>query len=375
MNGGRCEADKINRDSGARPRKASETVTVSPQGAPEYEFEYDANGNTLSMTNTEGGSSVETTFEWNALDRLVAINTGDHRSEFTYDGIGRRVRIREIENSVVQSDRFYLWNGMTIIASGPYSSPGISNADKLYTPFGYVYNATSSSAKTSCYYFKDHLGSVRGALSKDGMECEYDYDAYGNPTGLGSGPGESDFLYTGHFYHRPSGLYLAPYRTYNPRFGRWLSREPSGADGPNFYHYVFNDPINWIDGLGLARNKGFTSPKNLGGLGAGAGTGFGSGAACTALGLSGFPATAIGVVVGWAGGVGYNDYLYPYMLTNDTILSDVIGHFMTDPVPYTGPPVVPLPTPGGNTSSSPPVEFPTFPHASPTPQPLPTPGK
>src|SRR5258708_8329733 len=49
---------------------------------------YDLNGNeTSSVTAT-----ATNTYEWDAADRLVAINSGINRSEFTYDGLGRRVR-------------------------------------------------------------------------------------------------------------------------------------------------------------------------------------------------------------------------------------------------------------------------------------------
>ena len=34
--------------------------------------------------------------------------------------------------------------------------------------------------------------------------------------------------YAGMFYHARSGLYLTHYRAYDPRLGRWLSRDPLG---------------------------------------------------------------------------------------------------------------------------------------------------
>lgn len=59
-------------------------------------------------------------------------------------------------------------------------------------------------------------------------------------------------MFTGHFFHRATGLYLAPYRAYDPQLGRWLSREPLGLDGPNLYHYAFGNTIGLIDPNGLA---------------------------------------------------------------------------------------------------------------------------
>ncbi len=60
---------------------------------------YDLNGNeTSSVTAT-----ATNTYEWDAADRLVATNSGSNRSEFTYDGLGRRVRIVEKANGVAQN--------------------------------------------------------------------------------------------------------------------------------------------------------------------------------------------------------------------------------------------------------------------------------
>ena len=70
-----------------------------------------------------------------------------------------------------------------------------------------------------------------------------------------AGQGDSlypDFTFTGHYYHARSGLFLAPYRAYNPTIGRWLSRDPIGyRGGLNLYAYVKNDPTNLLDPLGL----------------------------------------------------------------------------------------------------------------------------
>ncbi len=60
----------------------------------ESSFTYDANGN---MTD-DGGNR---TFEWDAANRLVAINYKDagSRTEFVYDGLSRRVKILEYDGS------------------------------------------------------------------------------------------------------------------------------------------------------------------------------------------------------------------------------------------------------------------------------------
>jgi len=45
---------------------------------------------------------------------------------------------------------------------------------------------------------------------------------------------------------------LAPYRGYDPRLGRWLSRDPiEEGGGINLYGYVLNSPTSQTDRLGL----------------------------------------------------------------------------------------------------------------------------
>ena len=63
----------------------------------------------------------------------------------------------------------------------------------------------------------------------------------------------SNFRYTGHYYHTKSGLHLAPYRAYDAKHGVWLSEDPIQEEGGiNLYGYVHNNPLMWIDPLGLA---------------------------------------------------------------------------------------------------------------------------
>jgi len=186
-------------------------VTVNATSAvpaPAYAFEYDANGNTTRMitTETDGVTTSEITYEWDARDQLVAINIGQHRSEFSYDGVGRRIRIKEFQNNFVQSDKCYLWNNLKIIASGEHATPGVNSAQKKYFANGFI------NYGTPWYYTKDHLGSIVIASNGYDDDTNINYDPYGVPGLTGEFADEIDFLYTGHFYHRNSGLYLAPHR-------------------------------------------------------------------------------------------------------------------------------------------------------------------
>jgi YD repeat-containing protein len=62
---------------------------------------YDLNGNL-----TNDGTK---TYEWDAVNRLTAINDGTHRSEFTYNGLSQRTKIVEKDSGTVTDTRQFVW--------------------------------------------------------------------------------------------------------------------------------------------------------------------------------------------------------------------------------------------------------------------------
>lgn len=110
----------------------------------------------------------------------------------------------------------------------------------------------------------DHQ-SVVGICDASGNEITgIQYDPYGQPTVLHGGTVMPDFMFKGMYYHSRSGKYLTLHRVYDPKLGRWLSRDPLGeAAGTNLYAYCNNDPINYWDPLGLDALYGY---GGIGGL-------------------------------------------------------------------------------------------------------------
>jgi RHS repeat-associated protein len=95
-------------------------------------------------------------------------------------------------------------------------------------------------------------GSIREMTDSSGnVQAEYSYDPYGRVSKL-QGSVASDFQYGGYYYHSPSGLSLAVHRQYDANLGRWLNRDPIfEIGGVNLYSYVRNNPVSYIDPLGL----------------------------------------------------------------------------------------------------------------------------
>jgi len=196
-------------------------------------FNYDANGN-LTGDGTR-------TFEWDAENRLVAVNIGTQRSEFTYDGLDRRVRIVEKENAVTVRDAHLIWDRTVIVEERL-----VTGAINRFFDYGEQHDGVAR------YLTRDHLGSIREVTDEQGtVVTRNDYDPYGRLTRT-SGAEDSQFGYTGHFFHAASGLALPMYRAYDAGLGRWLSEDPLGfIDGPNVNGYVGNNPVVRVDEFGL----------------------------------------------------------------------------------------------------------------------------
>jgi RHS repeat-associated protein len=100
------------------------------------------------------------------------------------------------------------------------------------------------------YLGKDILGSVRGVSNDYGLlEDRYEYDAFGKPY-KGDLNGGMNLGYTGKPYDTATGLYNYGYRDYQLETARFTAVDPI-RDGANWFAYVNNDPVNYVDLRGL----------------------------------------------------------------------------------------------------------------------------
>jgi len=110
-------------------------------------------------------------------------------------------------------------------------------------------------------YCKSTAGAVveRYAYDPYGRTTVYDgsfanaaaVSAYGNP-----------FLHQGLPLDAESGQFHNRFRQYDPRLGRFAQRDPlKYVDGPSMYQYVGDNPLYWVDPLGLELLVGGTDQE------------------------------------------------------------------------------------------------------------------
>jgi RHS repeat-associated protein len=232
---------------------ASNLLSITPNGATQS-FAYTSTNSITSGSYDSNGSPTVlsgNSYKWDGANRVVgfansANNTG---SSFTYDGLGRLVRVVDTHAGAVTADHSYTWCGNVRCLAHDNTQSG-SPVSTQYFDQGAIIGGTSY------YYVKDQLGSVTHLVTNAGsVASQYTYDPYGNQTTV-SGTVVSDIGYAGYFTHAASGLDFAMYRAYDPVHARWLNRDPIGeAGGTNLYGYVGGNPVSDTDPLGWCPDK------------------------------------------------------------------------------------------------------------------------
>ncbi len=227
---------------------------------------YDANGNLTS--------DGTTTFAYDSEHRLLRAESPTHRSQYTYDPFGRR-----LSKTVNGQTTTFLYDGDQLI--GELKKNALT-ASYVYGP-GIDEPLRMTKGRDHFYYHPDGLGSIAALTDATGAVVErYEYDAFGTPQLIWPTPASltqlssvgNRFFFTGREYDQETGLYHYRARTYSPKLGRFLQRDPLGylpdvnlyryvgsvgkplpyfksINETNAYLYAGNNPITRIDPLGL----------------------------------------------------------------------------------------------------------------------------
>jgi len=220
-------------------------------------FTYDPNGN-LTSDGTR-------TYTYDSESRLLTATGPSLSASYTYDPFGRR--LSKTVNGVTTR---YLYDGDQLLVET--DATGTQTASWVYGP-GIDEPLRMVRGAITTYYHQDGLGSVVLLTAPNTLPVEYSrYDAFGQ-VALTNGSGTpltqsargNPFTFTGREYDPETGLLYYRARYYDPRLGRFVSRDPLGyLPDMNLYRYVNNNPTRWVDPYGFSLQG--TGPLNPGPL-------------------------------------------------------------------------------------------------------------
>ena len=263
-------------------------------------YKYDAQGNVIEST--QAGKTLKLT--WDNLNRLIQSDNNGQITSYGYDVFGRRLFKN---NQQDHSLTLFGWDGDLMIWESQQNTKKdqIQQIHQNYTKH-YVYEPNSFVPLFQTGYtgfiklietpdyskFQNEPYSIykdpvwRTEMRKNKAELErvafYHCDQVGTPQTLTNELGEcvweikqdtwgtaleiktinksnpleqSNIRFQGQYYDGETGLHYNRYRYYEPFSARYVSKDPIGLlGGINNLVYV-SDPNQWVDPMGLAREK------------------------------------------------------------------------------------------------------------------------
>lgn len=223
------------------------------------------------------------TYGWNGAGQLKSMTRSaltrppgvtDELLTFGYDADGRRTKKThtvEKGNITTVEESKVLWDGWLPVLElrskdgvftgrrwfqwGADCSGTFGGAGGIGGLLAIIEEDAAGATKRVLLPVQDGLGNITAVINgADGQTvARYEFGPFGEPLG---GSGEIDacpFRWQSKWFDTETDHYYFGYRYYNPRLGRWHSRDPLGeAGGFNLYAYCGNDPVNRHDPLGLA---------------------------------------------------------------------------------------------------------------------------
>ncbi len=112
------------------------------------------------------------------------------------------------------------------------------------------------------HYHLDHLGTPQ-ELTRHNSELAWSvqYRAYGNVVRKEVEAIENNLRFQGQYYDIETGLHYNRHRYYDPTTARFISLDPIGLLGGNNNYEYANNPIAWVDPLGLVCKERYNQYK------------------------------------------------------------------------------------------------------------------
>ncbi|MES1209312.1 MAG: RHS repeat-associated core domain-containing protein, partial [Pseudomonadota bacterium] len=193
----------------------------------------------------EAAAGAETwKYKFNAVGLLEGVVRPDGDTvTFAYDALGRRVT----KTSDTTARRF-IWDGDTPVHELSSTEGTVS---WVFEP-GTLYPLARQASDGTVGVVRDYLGTPEALIADDGGVQTLGFTATGLPAdGASAATTAMPWRYEGQYADDETGLHYNRFRYYDPRLGRYISKDPLGVlGGLNLYAYVA-DPTAITDPFGL----------------------------------------------------------------------------------------------------------------------------
>jgi len=208
-------------------------------------YAYDLDGNRIARS--VGGETSQ--YAYDDMDRLVSVVTPMGTWTYEYDSLGNRVAST---HNGQRTEYLLDPTGLDHVAA-EYDGDGNLRVQYVHSGSALVSQIDSSGA--AAYYDFDATGSTAGLTGSAGSYLnQYSYLPFGEQLSA-SETVANPFTFVGQFgvMQEGNGLDFMRARYYSDEDGRFLSPDPIGFQGGdvNLYRYVANSPVNLIDPSGL----------------------------------------------------------------------------------------------------------------------------
>ena len=218
--------------------------------ADNLSYTYDANGNTLSQTDSLNAANTRN-YVYDADNRLTEVRDRNNTliAVYRYDPFGRR-----LSKDTGNTKTYFFYNAEGLIAEA--DATGVLTKSYGYEP-GSTFSTNPLWLKTGNAYYtyqNDHLGTPMKVLNQSGLAVwSATYDSFGKATVDPASTVTNNLRFPGQYADQETGLHYNWMRYYDPRTGRYVSEDKIDIVPPpsNLYQYANQNSIANIDSFGL----------------------------------------------------------------------------------------------------------------------------
>nr|WP_199080620.1 RHS repeat-associated core domain-containing protein [Pedobacter sp. ASV19] len=206
-------------------------------------YTYDQNGNLFSRINTVNPANNLSGITYNYLNLPNSVTAGSTAISYTYDATGNKLR-KQVPSANINNEYIsgVQYEGGVLKYVGTSEGRVVRNSA---TNYSYEYSLTDH-LNNGRVYFDINAGAARAIQVTD-------YYAFGLDIQRSLTGTENKYQYNGKEKQDQEKLYDYGFRFYDPVVGRLSTIDPLAENhfDTNPYHYVLNNPMRYMDYMGL----------------------------------------------------------------------------------------------------------------------------